>query len=142
MCGVALFASEADGTRGTVGSGSDGIGGMPFELFGTLEHWLRSLAEQLGAADGEAAQHLGFAFLAALIEAAGNVVFLLVMNSIRALYLDHLELFRPIVSGRAELVPRYRAAARAVADGDGDTAAAEVFQLATAQETRLLEALR
>src|SRR3954465_14522474 len=35
---VALFASEGDGTKGTVGSGSDGIGGMPwFELSGTLE---------------------------------------------------------------------------------------------------------
>ena len=66
---------------------------------------LASLAEQLaGAADDEAAQHLDFALYAVLIEAAGNVVFLLVMNSIRALYLDNLELFRPIVSGRAELV--------------------------------------
>ena len=64
------------------------------------------------------------------------------MNSIRALYLDNLELFRPIVSGRAELAPRYRAAALAVADGDGDAAAAEVFRLAAEQETRLLEALR
>jgi hypothetical protein len=35
---VALFASEGDGTKGTVGSGSDGIGGIPwFGLFGTLE---------------------------------------------------------------------------------------------------------
>ena len=64
------------------------------------------------------------------------------MNSIRALYLDNLELFRPIVSGRDELAPRYRAAALAVAEGDGDAAAAEVFRLAAEQETRLLEALR
>ena len=104
---------------------------------------LASLAEQVADADDdEAAQHLDFAWYAVLIEAAANVVFLLVMNSIRALNLDHLELFRPIVSGRAELVPRYRAAAQAVADGDGDAAAAEVFQLAGAQETQLLEALR
>jgi DNA-binding FadR family transcriptional regulator len=104
---------------------------------------LASLAGQVvDAGDDGAAQHLDFAWCAVLIEAAGNVVFLLVMNSIRALYLDHLELFRPIVSRRAELVPRYRAAARAIADGDGDAAAAEVFQLAAAQETRLLEALR
>jgi hypothetical protein len=35
---VALFASGGDGTKGTVGSGSDGIGAMHgFELFGTLE---------------------------------------------------------------------------------------------------------
>lgn len=104
---------------------------------------LVSLAEQLAdAADDEAAQHLDFAWFAVLIEAAGNVVFLLVMNSIRALYLDRLKLFRPIVSGRAELAPRYRAAARAVTEGDGDAAAAEVFRLAAEQETRLLEALR
>ena len=269
MCGVALFASEADGTKGTVGSGSDGIGGIPFELFGTLEQWLgmtdaltrtslpdqvfhrlvsdvlagryvpgerlptqRALAAELGvnmasvregvkrleqlglvevrhgdamrvrdwrlhggpdvlvhliaragaldvemvrrgdggaaaaalrvrpaggraaqrraggaagvarpsssrARDDEQAQHLDFAFFAALIEAAGNVVFLLVMNSIRALYLENLELFRPLVSG----ADPYAAAARAVRDGDGDAAAAQVAALAAAQEARLLEAL-
>jgi DNA-binding FadR family transcriptional regulator len=104
---------------------------------------LGSLAEQLAhAADDEAAQHLDFAWYAVLIEAAGNVVFLLVMNSIRALYLERLELFRPIVSERDALLPRYRAAARAVAEGDGDAAAAEVLALAAAQELRLLEALR
>jgi len=103
---------------------------------------LAALAEQLAEAAGdEAAQHLDFAWFAVLIEAAGNVVFLLVMNSIRALYLDRLELFRPIVSRRAELLPRYRAAARAVAGGDGDGAAAEVARLAAEQEARLLEAL-
>ena len=103
---------------------------------------LASLAHQLAAAsDDEAAQHLDFGWFAVLIEAAGNVVFLLVMNSIRALYLDHLELFRPIVTGRDELVPRYRAAAEAIAGGDGDTAAAEVRALAAAQESRLLDAL-
>src|SRR3954452_2715444 len=59
---------------------------------------LAALAAQLAdAADDEAAQHLDFAWYAVLIEAAGNVVFLLLMNSIRAIYLDHLALFRPIV---------------------------------------------
>jgi DNA-binding FadR family transcriptional regulator len=96
---------------------------------------LASLAEQLASAeDGDAAQHLDFAFFAVLIQAAGNVVFLLVMNSIRALYLENLELFRPLVStGDA-----YAAAARAVADGDADAAAATIAQLAAAQEARLL----
>jgi GntR family transcriptional regulator, transcriptional repressor for pyruvate dehydrogenase complex len=95
---------------------------------------LASLAEQLAAAEGEAAQHLDFAFFAVLIEAAGNVVFLLVMNSIRALYLENLELFRPLVSGSDP----YAGAARAIAEGDGDAAAAIVFELAAAQEARLL----
>jgi GntR family transcriptional repressor for pyruvate dehydrogenase complex len=101
---------------------------------------LASLAEQLAEAHGaEAAQHLDFAWFAVLIEAAGNVVFLLVMNSIRTLYLENLELFRPIVA--PALVAHYRAAARAVAEGDGDAAAAEIAALAAAQEARLLEAL-
>jgi DNA-binding FadR family transcriptional regulator len=98
---------------------------------------LAALAEQLAGAEGEAAQHLDFAFFAALIEAAGNVVFLLVMNSIRALYLENLELFRPLVSG----ADGYDEAARAIRAGDGDTAAATVDRLAAAQEARLLEAL-
>jgi DNA-binding FadR family transcriptional regulator len=99
---------------------------------------LAALAGQLAAtADGEAAQHLDFAFFAALIEAAGNVVFLLVMNSIRALYLENLELFRPLVSADDP----YAEAARAVAERDGDAAAEHVARLAAAQETRLLEAL-
>src|SRR5205085_6571795 len=96
---------------------------------------LLSLAEQLASAtDDEAAQHLDFAFFAVLIQAAGNVVFLLVMNSIRALYLENLELFRPMLStadGSAE-------AARAVAEGDADAAAATAAALAAAQEARLL----
>jgi GntR family transcriptional regulator, transcriptional repressor for pyruvate dehydrogenase complex len=95
---------------------------------------LCSLAEQLATVDGEAAQHLDFAFFAVLIEAADNVVFLLVMNSIRALYLENLELFRSLVSGSDP----YAAAARAIAERNGDAAAAIVFDLAAAQEARLL----
>jgi GntR family transcriptional repressor for pyruvate dehydrogenase complex len=101
---------------------------------------LASLAVQLAAVgDDETRQHVDFAWFAVLIEAAGNVVFLLIMNSIRALYLENLDLFRPIVA--RELAPRYRAAARAVAAGDGETAAAEIAALAAAQEARLLAAL-
>jgi GntR family transcriptional regulator, transcriptional repressor for pyruvate dehydrogenase complex len=95
---------------------------------------LASLAEQLAGAEGEAAQHLDFAFFAVLIEAAGNVVFVLVMNSIRALYLENLELFRPLVSG----ADPYAEVARAVREGDGDAAATTIAALATAQEERLL----
>jgi GntR family transcriptional repressor for pyruvate dehydrogenase complex len=96
---------------------------------------LASLAEQIAAAsDQEAAQHLDFAFFAVLIQAAGNVVFLLVMNSIRALYLENLELFRPLVS----TADPYAAAARAVGERDAGRAAATVAALAAAQEARLL----
>jgi DNA-binding FadR family transcriptional regulator len=103
---------------------------------------LTSLAGQIaGAPDDEAAQHLDFAFFAVLIEAAGNVVFLLIMNSIRALYLDHLALFRPIVADRAALAEGYRAAAAAILAGEGEDAAARVRALAAVQEARLIEAL-
>jgi DNA-binding FadR family transcriptional regulator len=95
---------------------------------------LASLAQQLAGAEGEAAQHLDFAFFAVLIEASGNVVFVLVMNSIRALYLENLELFRPLVSGG----DAYGDVARAVGTGDGEAAAAAVAELAAAQEARLL----
>jgi len=99
---------------------------------------LASLAEQVGAAeDREAAQHLDFAFFAVLIQAAGNVVFLLIMNSIRALYLENLERFRPLVSA----ADPYGDAARAVGERDGDAAAEIVGRLAAAQEARLLDAL-
>jgi GntR family transcriptional regulator, transcriptional repressor for pyruvate dehydrogenase complex len=103
---------------------------------------LTSLAEQIAGAPGdEAAQHLDFAFFAVLIEAAGNVVFLLIMNSIRALYLDHLELFRPIVADRGALAEGYRAAAAAILAGEREEAAERVRALAAAQEAQLLEAL-
>ena len=79
-----------------------------------------------------------------LIEAAGNVVFLLDHElDPRRSTSSNLELFRPIVSGRAELVAALPRARRGRSPrGDGDAAAAEVFQLAAAQEARLLEALR
>ena len=59
------------------------------------------------------------------------------MNSIRALYQDHPELFRPLVSP----ADPYADAARAVAVGDADAAAEVVGRLAAAQEARLLGAL-
>src|SRR3954451_21672791 len=74
---------------------------------------LAALAEQIGAAeDGETAQHLELAFYAVLIPAGGNVVFLLVMTSIRALYPENPELFLPLVSPADPSGP----AARPVAD--------------------------
>src|SRR5262245_18918517 len=86
---------------------------------------LASLAQQLAdEPDDDAAQGLDFAFYAVLVEAAGNLVFSLITNSIRELYLARRELFRPIVANRAELAPMYERAARAVAERDA--AGAEV----------------
>jgi GntR family transcriptional regulator, transcriptional repressor for pyruvate dehydrogenase complex len=100
---------------------------------------LGSLAAQIAAErDDDAAQGLDFAFYAVLVEAAGNLVFSLITNSIRDLYLARRELFRPIVARRAELIPLYEAAARTVHEGDADGAEAAVERLAAAQAARVL----
>jgi GntR family transcriptional repressor for pyruvate dehydrogenase complex len=97
---------------------------------------LLSLAARIGeqAADAEAVQALDFAFFAELIEAAGNLVFSLVMNSIRHVYLGNAKLFAALVASPDELAPLYRRAARAVAAGNGAPAASAVRELAALQE--------
>jgi GntR family transcriptional repressor for pyruvate dehydrogenase complex len=100
------------------------------------------LAAEMGAAAGdEAAQGVDFAFFAALIEAAGNLVLLLIANSIRDLYFSRLEDFRALVRDRGELQGLYDAAAAAVDARDADAAASAVAALAGAQERALLEGL-
>ena len=99
---------------------------------------LQALAGQLAAAESdEAAQGLDYAFMAVLVTAAGNLVFTLIMNSIREVYFSRLEEFRAIVSDRAELVPSYAEAAAAVMDRDGERAAQAIETLAAAQERRM-----
>ena len=101
---------------------------------------LARLARELAAASGdEAAQGLDFAFMATTIEAAANLAFSLIANSIRDVYLQHLELFRAIVTGRDEL--DYAAVAGAIGAGEQAAARAAMATLAAAQERRLLEAL-
>lgn len=99
---------------------------------------LAELADALAAAPDDATALLAdWSFMAALVEAAGNLVFQLIMNSVRELYLPHAELFAALVADRAELLPLYRRVASAVADGDGDAAAGAVAELAAAQERRM-----
>jgi DNA-binding FadR family transcriptional regulator len=93
------------------------------------------------AADDEAAQGIDFAFFATLIEAAGNLVLLLIANSIRDLYFARLADFRALVRDRDELHAHYAAAAAAVAAGDEDAAATAVAALAAAQERAMVEGL-
>ena len=93
-----------------------------------------------GAPDDATAQMIDLAFMATVIDAAGNLVFQLILNSIRELYLGHLERFRPLVSDRAELAPLYRRAARAIAAGDPGRAAGAVEKLAALQEARMVAA--
>jgi GntR family transcriptional regulator, transcriptional repressor for pyruvate dehydrogenase complex len=103
---------------------------------------LAELAERIAAApEPAAAQALDFAFMTELVEAAGNVVFLLILNSIRQLYFERAELFAPLVFDMEELAPLYRRAAGAVEDGAPGRAAGALARLAEAQERRLLEAV-
>jgi GntR family transcriptional regulator, transcriptional repressor for pyruvate dehydrogenase complex len=100
------------------------------------------LAAEVAAADGdEAAQGADFAFFATLIATSGNLVLLLVANSIRDLYFARLADFRALVRDRAELAPRYAQAAAAVAAGEAGAAADTVRELAAAQEAAWLEAI-
>jgi GntR family transcriptional repressor for pyruvate dehydrogenase complex len=105
------------------------------------ERALADLAESFATAESdEAAQMVDLVFMGTVIDAAGNLVFQLIINSIRELYLGHLDRFRPLVADRAGLVPLYRDAATAIAAGDAERAATAVEQLAAEQERRMLAA--
>lgn len=102
---------------------------------------LRELADAFATADDDAtAQAIDLGYMGTVIEAAGNLVFTLIINSIRELYLGQAERYRPIVIGRDELAPLYARAAAAIGDGDADEAAAAIEALAALQERRMLEA--
>jgi GntR family transcriptional regulator, transcriptional repressor for pyruvate dehydrogenase complex len=103
---------------------------------------LEELAARLAEApDAPTAQALDWAFFHELVEAARNVVLLLVMNSIREIYLQRGELFEAVVAEPGELGPLYARAAQAVARRQGAAAARAVEELATAQQRALMEAL-
>jgi GntR family transcriptional regulator, transcriptional repressor for pyruvate dehydrogenase complex len=90
------------------------------------------------APDDAAAQALDFAFFSELVEAAGNVVLVLVMNSIRRIYFARGELFVAIVGISRE---PYSRAARAVSRRQPEAAARAVAELAALQEDALMESL-
>jgi DNA-binding FadR family transcriptional regulator len=87
---------------------------------------------------GEAAQTLDWAFMSELVDSAGNVVFVLIMNSIRELYFERADLFRAVVGDAEELAPGYEQIAAAVAKGEPDKAAAATEELTKRQEQSLL----
>src|SRR2546423_11434281 len=100
---------------------------------------LVELAERIAEApDAAAAQALDFAFFSELVEAAGNVVLVLVMNSIRRIHFARGELFAAIVH-----IPRepYARAARAVKRRQPEAAARAVAGLASLQEQALERSL-
>lgn len=102
---------------------------------------LAELAQAVAAApDDDSALLADWAFMAQLVEAAGNLVFQLIMNSVRELYLPHAGAFAPLVGDRPALAPLYARAAAAVAARDADGAAATVAELAAAQEALMRRA--
>ncbi len=76
--------------------------------------------------------------MATLVEASGNIVFQLVMNSVRELYLPHADAFATLVSHRAELARLYARAATAVEARDGVAATAALDELAADQARSLI----
>jgi GntR family transcriptional repressor for pyruvate dehydrogenase complex len=103
---------------------------------------LEELAARLAAApDAATAQALDWAFFHELVEAARNVVLLLVMNSIREIYLGRADLFEAVVADRDELSPLYERAAQAIARRQAGAAARAVEELARIQERALMESL-
>jgi len=104
---------------------------------------LEGLAKSFAAAEAEpaAAQRIDLAFMTELVEASHNVVFVLILNTVRRLYLDNAHLFGALVADGGELAPLYRRAAAAVAGSEPTRAANAVARLAGEQERRLTEAL-
>jgi GntR family transcriptional repressor for pyruvate dehydrogenase complex len=101
-----------------------------------------AIAELAGAvataADDEGALLADWGFMAALVEGAGNLVFQLIMNSVRELYLPRIGAFGGIIARRDAWAPLYARAAAAVRARDGEDAAAAVAELASAQEEAML----
>jgi GntR family transcriptional repressor for pyruvate dehydrogenase complex len=103
---------------------------------------LTELAQRLtNAPDAAAAQALDFAFFAELVDAARNVVLVLVMNSIRQIYFARGELFEAMLADRDALAPLYPPAARAIARRQPDAAARAVIKLTGVQQRLLMDSL-
>ena len=90
--------------------------------------------------DAATAQLLDLAFMTELVEASGNVVFVLILNTVRRIYLENAERLAAVAA--PDLSPLYARAARAVRDGAPGRAAGAVSKLAGEQEQRLMASLR
>lgn len=90
--------------------------------------------------DPRAAAFVDFAFFTEVAAAADNVVFDLILNAIRDLYLGHLEAV-PVTARPAELAPVYAQLAEAIGAGDAAAAREHAFALATTQAAQVREAL-
>lgn len=98
----------------------------------------RLAAAFAGTGSEEQRQALDLEFMAAVLDASGNLVFTLILNSMRAAYMARLEDFRAIVSLPGELAPLYRDVAEEIDAGDAERAAAAMEALTGAQLQRML----
>ena len=99
---------------------------------------LATTAQRIAEApDAQAAQALDWAFYATIVDAAGNLVLGLVMNSIRHVYFQRADLFAQVVDRHEELAPLYAQVAYAIGQRDPDGAAGATRALAQAQTERV-----
>jgi DNA-binding FadR family transcriptional regulator len=95
---------------------------------------IAELAAAVAAAPDDAtALLIDWAFMSAVIDAAGNLVFQLIMNSVREVYLPQAAAFAPMMRTRGKLAPTYESAASAIAQRDADAARGALAELAQAQ---------
>jgi len=94
---------------------------------------IAQLAERFAQAEHpHDAARVDFAFFTEVAQAAGNLVFELILNAIRELYFAHLDAV-PVTARPQELAPIYARIARAIDRGDGNRARAAAFELASQQ---------
>jgi GntR family transcriptional repressor for pyruvate dehydrogenase complex len=94
---------------------------------------IRELARQFaGAEHPRTAARVDFAFFTEVAQAAGNLVFQLILNAIRDLYFAHLDAV-PVTARPAELSLQYEMIARTIERGDAARARSAAFALATLQ---------
>jgi GntR family transcriptional repressor for pyruvate dehydrogenase complex len=103
---------------------------------------LRALAEAIARAPDDAtAQEVDFAWATELAQAAGNLVFILILNAIRSAYFAHADAL-PVTADHAGLAPLYERAAAAIERQDPADARAAIRALALAQGKRVGAELR
>lgn len=103
---------------------------------------LAELADRLASpGDDGAAQTLDFEFHEELVDASGNLVFALIVNSIRDLYLENAGAFSAIVGNRERLGALYARVAAAIQGRDAAAAADAARELAGFQERQMLAPL-
>jgi GntR family transcriptional repressor for pyruvate dehydrogenase complex len=98
---------------------------------------LHELAERFAETEHpHDAARVDFAFFTEVAQAAGNLVFQLILNAIRDLYFAHLDAV-PVTARPNELAPMYARGARAIDRGDASRARAAAFELAAQQTAQV-----